>query len=80
MSEQARILVVDDEQSMREFLEIFFRREGFEVVTTGDVDAALVAIESDDFDVVISDVKMPGRNGLDLLQAVKEISAGLGQP
>jgi two-component system response regulator PilR (NtrC family) len=74
VSEEARILVVDDEQSMREFLEIFFRREGFEVVTTGDVDSALIAIESDDFDVVISDVKMPGRSGLDLLQAVKEIS------
>ena len=74
MSEQARILVVDDEQSMREFLEIFFRREGFDVVTTGDVDGALVAIESDDFDVVISDVKMRGRTGLDLLQAVKDVS------
>ena len=74
MSDRARILVVDDEQSMREFLEIFFRREGFGVVTTGDVDTALVAIESDDFDVVISDVKMPGRTGLDLLQVVKEIS------
>jgi two-component system response regulator PilR (NtrC family) len=74
VSEQARILVVDDEQSMREFLEIFFRREGFEVVTAGDVGSALVAIESDEFDVVISDVKMPGRTGLDLLQAAKELS------
>jgi two-component system response regulator PilR (NtrC family) len=74
VNEQARILVVDDEQSMREFLEIFFRREGFDVVTTADVETALVALESDDFDVVISDVKMPGRSGLDLLQAVKESS------
>jgi two-component system response regulator PilR (NtrC family) len=74
VSERARILVVDDEQSMREFLEIFFRREGFEVVTSGDVDSALVAIESDDFDVVISDIKMPGRSGLELLQATKQIS------
>jgi two-component system response regulator PilR (NtrC family) len=72
VNEQARILVVDDEQSMREFLEIFFRREGFDVVTSADVDTALVALESDDFDVVISDIKMPGRSGLDLLQAVKE--------
>ena len=70
MSEEARILVVDDEQSMREFLEIFFRREGFDVVTTGDVDSALVAVESDDFDVVITDIKMPGRSGLDLLRVV----------
>jgi two-component system response regulator PilR (NtrC family) len=74
VNEQARILVVDDEQSMREFLEIFFRRESYDVVTAGDVESALVAIESDDFDVVISDIKMPGRSGLDLLRAVKEVS------
>jgi two-component system response regulator PilR (NtrC family) len=71
VSEKARILVVDDERSMREFLEIFFRREGYAVVTSADVDAALVAVESDDFDVVISDVAMPGRDGLELLRAVK---------
>ncbi len=67
-----RILVVDDERSMREFLEIFFAREGYEAVTAADVDAALVALESDDFDVVISDVQMPDKNGIDLLRAVKE--------
>jgi two-component system response regulator PilR (NtrC family) len=74
VSDKGRILVVDDEQSMREFLEIFFRREGFEVVTAGEVDTALLAVESDSFDVVISDIKMPGRSGLELLQAVKEVS------
>jgi two-component system response regulator PilR (NtrC family) len=74
VSRRVRILVVYDEHSMREFLEIFFRREGFDVVTAADVDAALLAVESDDFDVVISDVRMPGRSGLDLLDAVKEIS------
>jgi two-component system response regulator PilR (NtrC family) len=74
VSEQARILVVDDERSMREFLEIFFRREGFDVHTAESVDAALMALESDDFDVVISDLQMPGRSGLDLLPAVKEVA------
>jgi two-component system, NtrC family, response regulator PilR len=69
---KARILVVDDEQSMREFLEIFFRGEGYEVLTAADVDAALVAVDSDDFDVVISDIQMPERSGLDVLHAVKE--------
>jgi two-component system response regulator PilR (NtrC family) len=72
VTEKARILVVDDEQSMREFLEIFFRGEGYEVVTAPDVDAALVAVEADDFDVVISDLQMPERSGLELLHAVKE--------
>src|SRR4029453_14167449 len=69
---KARILVVDDEQSMREFLDIFFRGEGYEVVTAPSVDSALVAIESDDFDVVISDIQMPDRTGLELLHAVKD--------
>ncbi len=70
----ARILVVDDERSMQEFLEIFLRREGFDVTTAGDVDAALVAIDSDDFDLVITDIQMPGRTGLDLLREIKERS------
>jgi two-component system response regulator PilR (NtrC family) len=72
MSPKARILVVDDEQSMREFLEIFFRGEGYDVVTTGSVDSALVAVDADDFDVVISDIQMGARSGLELLEAVKD--------
>jgi two-component system response regulator PilR (NtrC family) len=67
----ARVLVVDDERSMREFLEIFFRREGFDVSTAANVDEALIAIEADEFDLVVSDVQMPGKSGLELLRAVK---------
>jgi len=74
LSESVRVLVVDDERSMQEFLEIFFRREGHEVVTAGDVDSALVAIENDDFDLVISDIQMPERSGLDLLREGRAIS------
>jgi len=68
----ARILVVDDERSLREFLEIFFRREGYAVTTVASVDEALLALGADDFDVVISDVQMSGASGLDLLRTVKE--------
>jgi two-component system response regulator PilR (NtrC family) len=71
---KARILVVDDERSMQEFLEIFLSREGYDVTTTGDVDGALVALEADDYDVVISDLQMPGRTGLDLLRALRDVS------
>ena len=74
MKEAARILVVDDERSMREFLEIFFRREGYEVTTVADVDTAVVCLESDDIDVVITDMQMPERSGLDMLHAVREVS------
>jgi len=74
LTPKARILVVDDEQSMREFLEIFFRGESYDVLTASNVDSALLALDSDDFDVVISDIQMPGRSGLELLDAVKEIA------
>jgi two-component system response regulator PilR (NtrC family) len=74
VSAKARILVVDDERSMQEFLEIFFRSEGYDVVTAGDVDTALAHLENDDFDVVISDIQMPGRSGIDLVHAAYELS------
>jgi two-component system response regulator PilR (NtrC family) len=74
VSTKARILVVDDERSMQEFLEILLRREGYDVTCAGDVDGALLALESDDFDLVISDLQMPGKTGLDLLHALRETS------
>ena len=74
MSARARILVVDDERSMQEFLEICFRGQGYDVATAGDVDTALALIDADDYDVVLSDLQMSGRSGLDLLHAVRETS------
>jgi two-component system response regulator PilR (NtrC family) len=74
MSAAPRVLVVDDERSMREFLEIFFRREGMQVATAGNVDEALAQLERDEFDLVMTDVQMPGRSGLDLLRSVKSES------
>jgi two-component system response regulator PilR (NtrC family) len=74
VSRESRILVVDDERSMREFLEIFFRREGWQVTTASSVDEALVALDADDYDLVITDIQMPGRSGLDLLSEVRQVS------
>ena len=74
MKPSARVLVVDDEQSMQDFLEIFFRREGYDVTTAGDVDTALLCLESDDFDVVITDIQMPEKTGLELLRAARDVS------
>jgi two-component system response regulator PilR (NtrC family) len=70
----ARILVVDDEPSMREFLEILLEREGHEAVCADSAEAALVALESDDLDLVISDIRMPGMSGLELLDRVTELN------
>ncbi len=71
---KARILVVDDEQSMREFLEIFLVREGYAVRTAPDVDTAVAHLEADEIDLVITDMQMPERTGLDLILEAREVS------
>ncbi|MBW1886499.1 MAG: response regulator, partial [Deltaproteobacteria bacterium] len=71
---RACILVVDDERSMQEFLEIFLRREGYDVRTASDVDTAMVHLEADEIDLVITDMQMPDKTGLDLLLAAREVA------
>jgi two-component system response regulator PilR (NtrC family) len=72
MSGGSRLLVVDDERSMQEFLEIFFQSEGYDVATADGVAAARLQLETDEFDVIITDIQMPDGNGLDLLRAAQE--------
>ena len=55
----AKILVVDDDQGMREFLEIMMTREGYRVVTAGDAGKALARCRKETFDLIITDLKMP---------------------
>ncbi len=69
---RTKILVVDDELSMREFVSILLEREGYEVLTAADAETALVRLDTSDIDLVISDVQMPGLNGLELLARIKE--------
>src|SRR5579864_3939089 len=68
------ILVVDDERSICELLEITFRKEGHRVEVANSVEAAKRKLESQIFDIIISDVRMPGATGMDLLKFTKEIS------
>jgi len=68
------ILVVDDERSICELLEITFRKEGHKIEVASSVDAARRKLESQIFDIVISDVRMPGQSGLELLKLTKEIT------
>ncbi len=68
------ILIVDDEQSMRDFLAIMLRKEGYDVMTAEDGKEALKAIEQDIYDLVITDIKMPGIDGLEVLRTVKGLS------
>ncbi|UCF88771.1 MAG: sigma-54-dependent Fis family transcriptional regulator [bacterium] len=78
MSTRGRIMVVDDERSMRDMLEIFLGREGYEVDGYSAASEALEALQSDqDFDLIITDINMPGLTGLDLLRSVKELEEDL---
>jgi two-component system response regulator PilR (NtrC family) len=69
---KARILVVDDEESIREFLEIMLRKEGYEVTCAEDGQKALDILKKKNFDMVISDLQMPNLTGIELLKNVKD--------
>jgi two-component system response regulator PilR (NtrC family) len=71
------ILVVDDELSMREFLKILLEKEGYEVTTASEAANAIDLVQNQDFDLVLSDIKMPGMGGLSLLEKIKEIENSL---
>jgi len=67
----ARILIVDDERSMREMLAILLRREGHDVVTAENGRTAIDVIASHPFDVVVSDARMPDIDGLEVLRQAR---------
>jgi two-component system response regulator PilR (NtrC family) len=69
----ARILVVDDERSMRELLAIVLRREGYEVLLAENGRAAIATLEREPVDLLISDIKMPDLSGVEVLRAAKQI-------
>jgi two-component system response regulator PilR (NtrC family) len=69
----ARILVVDDERSMRELLAIVLRREGYEVVLADNGRAAIDTLQREPVDLLISDIQMPDLSGVDVLRAAKQI-------
>ena len=68
------IMVVDDEQSMCEFLEIILLRNNYQVSCFTDAFAAVSSLETTNYDLVISDIKMPMMSGLEMLRTVKKKS------
>src|SRR4029078_5744544 len=69
-----KILVVDDERSMRELLELVLKRQGYSVHTAENGMRALEMVRQNVFDLIISDVKMPDLNGIERLERVGGIS------
>lgn len=66
-----RILIVDDEVGIREMFAVWLREESYECVTAASADAALAILATDTYALVISDMMMPGRNGVELLREIK---------
>ena len=67
-----RIMVIDDEESMRHMLSVILKREGYDPVAYAEATRAVEAVEDGDFDFILCDIKMPGMNGLEFLKALKE--------
>jgi len=72
----ARVLVVDDEPSMRELLDITLKQEGYDVTLADGGEAAISALEETVFDLVVTDLRMRKVDGLAVLRAVKERAPG----
>ncbi|MGB2696471.1 MAG: sigma-54 dependent transcriptional regulator, partial [Candidatus Zixiibacteriota bacterium] len=71
---QAKILVVDDDNLMREFLDETLRRSNYFVDSASTGDEAFKKIKSQEYDVILSDIRMPKMSGMELLKAVKDNS------
>ena len=74
---RARILIVDDEQSMRDFLRIFFAKQGYDAIVAENGLDALGKIKQEHFDLVMSDIRMPEMDGMRLLNEVRNFSDSL---
>jgi DNA-binding NtrC family response regulator len=74
----SNLLIVDDEQSYRQLLTLVFEGDGHNIRTAINGREALTMLETEPADVIISDVKMPDMNGIELLRAVREVSPDTG--
>jgi len=69
-----KILVVDDEKSLREVMSIMLKRAGYEVTEASDGEQAIGQVNKEIYDLVITDLRMPKADGMDVLKAVKSSS------
>jgi two-component system response regulator AtoC len=74
MTPHERILVVDDEEQMRDLLVKVLERKGYQVSICGNGTEALAFLEREPVDLVVTDVRMPGLTGMEALRAIKELN------
>lgn len=74
---KSRLLIVDDDQGMRENLAELFESLGYEVRTAANASEALEALEDAEADLLLTDYKMPGATGVELIEAARKAHPGL---
>lgn len=78
MKSTVSILIVDDEEMMRNLLDKILSREGYSIKTARDGVAALEVLKTEKIDIIISDMKMPRRDGFELLKILKKEHPQIG--
>ena len=68
-----RILVIDDDRLVRESIKNVLKREGFDTVLTKDAYEALDRLKAEQFDLIISDIRMPGKNGVETIKEIRQL-------
>lgn len=72
----AKVLVADDEKSIRDSLKLILEEEGYSVDSASDGEEALELVKNENYDIIISDIKMPKLDGIELLDKVAKLSPG----
>jgi len=77
MKGKSKILVVDDDMEMRKALQFFLKKKGFDVHLAKDASEACIQFGIDSYDLVITDILMPGITGLNLIRRLQQMSGNV---
>ena len=72
-NDKKRILIIEDDEEMRSLLEDFFEEDGFEIDSVSNGSEAFRKIARESFNLIITDIRMPGLTGLDILPGIRKL-------